>query len=55
MRSQPLSRNQGHNKSESKGAVRSNANDVRGAYFLAPNPTAKCPMNMKGMLILARQ
>src|SRR5260370_6757074 len=45
-RSQPNSKNQGHNKSESKGAASNNASDVRGAYFLAANPTAKCPMNM---------
>lgn len=45
-RSQPNSRNQGHNKSERKGAPGNNASDVRGAYFLAANPTAKCPMNI---------
>lgn len=45
-RSQPNSRNQGHNKSESKGAASNNASDVRGAYFLAANPTAKRPMKI---------
>jgi hypothetical protein len=45
-RSQRNSRNQGHSKSESKGAASNNASDVWGAYFLEANPTAKCPMNM---------
>src|SRR5579871_2275856 len=44
--SQPSRRKKGQRMSLRSGAAMSHASEVRGANFLAANPTAKWPMNM---------